>query len=252
MNDSNELRNVVADSPVWLDRLVDGEVSADEQRQMLLALEAQPDAWRRCALAFVEAQTWRKEFRAGGNSIDGDAKPQAVTGKWRMMSGHKTIRWRWLAMAACFVLAFSIGSATRGLWMSDTTKSTTTRSETQVATTAGSSNSVATNAAATSTASNSANINPVKSEMVKMIVPTPDGTSEQEVEVPLVEGNETDLKSMLAQQNPVLSEAALATLESTGHLVQQRRAFYPVQLQDGRQGVVPVDLVEVRDTGGWQ
>jgi hypothetical protein len=46
-----------------IDRLVDGELGADERRDLLLALEAQPSGWRRCALAFLEAQAWRHEMR---------------------------------------------------------------------------------------------------------------------------------------------------------------------------------------------
>ena len=54
MNLSDEQRDAML-----IDRLVDGELSGDERRHLLASLEAQPDGWRRCALAFVEAQTWR-------------------------------------------------------------------------------------------------------------------------------------------------------------------------------------------------
>jgi hypothetical protein len=30
---------------------------------LLASLDAQPDGWRRCALAFLEAQIWRSEMR---------------------------------------------------------------------------------------------------------------------------------------------------------------------------------------------
>jgi hypothetical protein len=42
-----------------LDRLVDGTLPDSDRRALLLALEAEPDGWRRCALSFLEAQTWR-------------------------------------------------------------------------------------------------------------------------------------------------------------------------------------------------
>ena len=47
-----------------IDRLVDGELTAGEERSLLTALEFQPDAWRRCALAFLEARSWKKELAA--------------------------------------------------------------------------------------------------------------------------------------------------------------------------------------------
>ncbi len=50
MNDPLELQNNSGDVQRWLDRLVDGELNDDQQRQLLLALEAQPEAvWRHCA-----------------------------------------------------------------------------------------------------------------------------------------------------------------------------------------------------------
>ena len=42
-----------------LDRLVDGELGADERRALLASLDDEPGAWRRCALACLEAQSWR-------------------------------------------------------------------------------------------------------------------------------------------------------------------------------------------------
>lgn len=43
-------------SPRMLRRLVDGELSAEEYRLLLAALDEHPAGWRQCALAFLEAQ----------------------------------------------------------------------------------------------------------------------------------------------------------------------------------------------------
>lgn len=51
------------DDDVLIDRLVDGELAGDARREALATFEARPELWRRCALAFVEAQTWRSEMR---------------------------------------------------------------------------------------------------------------------------------------------------------------------------------------------
>src|SRR5262245_23445628 len=50
----------VAQIEAWMDRLVDGEVAEPERRTLLSRLERMPDGWRRCALAFLEAQAWRE------------------------------------------------------------------------------------------------------------------------------------------------------------------------------------------------
>ncbi len=47
-----------------LDMLVDGELSEEERREVLLRLDSEPDGWRRCALAFLEAQSWREAMRS--------------------------------------------------------------------------------------------------------------------------------------------------------------------------------------------
>src|SRR5215475_9140780 len=93
-----------AEAQRWVDLLVDGELDDARQRQALLALEAQPDGWRRCALAFVEAQTLKREMRgmiaepAEGNQRVAVTK---VTGRSSRFGAL-----RWLAIAACLFVAF--------------------------------------------------------------------------------------------------------------------------------------------------
>lgn len=45
-----------------LDRLVDGELTPQERRELLRRLEGEPQGWRRCALAFLEAQALEEEL----------------------------------------------------------------------------------------------------------------------------------------------------------------------------------------------
>src|ERR1700759_5013413 len=52
----------VSNDDMVFDRLVDGELSTSERRSLLESLDARPDGWRRCALAFLEAQAWRQEL----------------------------------------------------------------------------------------------------------------------------------------------------------------------------------------------
>jgi hypothetical protein len=52
----------VFDDDVKLDRLVDGELSADEYRALVASLDEEPGGWRRCALAFLEAQALAGEI----------------------------------------------------------------------------------------------------------------------------------------------------------------------------------------------
>lgn len=42
-----------------IDRLVDGELNESLRRSLLIELDHRPQGWRRCALAFLEAQAWQ-------------------------------------------------------------------------------------------------------------------------------------------------------------------------------------------------
>ncbi len=86
------------------DRLVDGELSATERQQLLASLDNREDGWRRCALAFLEAQAWGGEFKQ--MLADPGDSPQVVSLP-RNASAVPT--GRWLAIAAGLLIAFGIG-----------------------------------------------------------------------------------------------------------------------------------------------
>lgn len=56
------MSNMGMTPPAW-DRVVDDELSPSERRELLAQLEARPELWRGCALAFLEAQALRRELR---------------------------------------------------------------------------------------------------------------------------------------------------------------------------------------------
>ena len=85
-----------------LDRLVDGELSADERRELLLSLDARENGWRRCALAFLESQTWGQELK---QLVRPTSSPE-VSRPSASQSGRSV---KWLAVAAGLLLAFTIG-----------------------------------------------------------------------------------------------------------------------------------------------
>jgi hypothetical protein len=86
----------------WLDRLVDGELGDAERKAVLARLDAEPDGWRRCALAFLEAQTWREVLRSPIVS-----KPVAIPTRRR---------WSYpiAILAASVATAFGLGFAAAG------------------------------------------------------------------------------------------------------------------------------------------
>ncbi len=92
---------------VLFDRLVDGELSAIERERLLTSLDDRADGWRRCALAFLEAQSWRRQMKKlVAAPFQKRVQPSQVTlaGGWL---GHKGVSW--LALAAGLMLAFTVG-----------------------------------------------------------------------------------------------------------------------------------------------
>ncbi len=86
------------------DRLVDGELSATERQELLTSLDSREDGWRRCALAFLEAQAWSGEFKQ--MLADPADSPQVVS-----LPGDTSAvpTGRWLAIAAGLLIAFGVG-----------------------------------------------------------------------------------------------------------------------------------------------
>ena len=92
------------DDSTLIDRLVDGELDNASRAAILAKLDTDPDGWKRCALAFLEAQAWR-------GAISEHAAPVA-----KVFVEPKRSRFAWvrpLAKAAAVLMAFSIGWAAK-------------------------------------------------------------------------------------------------------------------------------------------
>ncbi|RUL89375.1 hypothetical protein [Tautonia sociabilis] len=106
--DSNRTPLDVA--PEQFDLLVDGSLPEAERRELLIRLDSSPDGWRRCALAFLEAQAWRAALGSIADRERCDREPITP-------SPHPGLRFRLapVALAAGISLAaFLIGRASVG------------------------------------------------------------------------------------------------------------------------------------------
>jgi hypothetical protein len=98
-----------------IDRLVDGELGEGERRNLLLRLESEPGGWRRCALAFLEAQNWREALAPVAASVTPAPRPPVSSA----VPGRRAKRWRLVArlaglaagLAASFVLGWGLHRA---------------------------------------------------------------------------------------------------------------------------------------------
>ena len=108
-----------------LDRLVDGRLDGDEYRELLCQIDADPDGWRHCALAFLEHQALSRELSAFANDPDcemlpcmgsivqeeqaGTAKESAIAVGRKSDSSSASAMIGWFSMALCIVCGLAIG-----------------------------------------------------------------------------------------------------------------------------------------------
>jgi hypothetical protein len=97
---------------VLLDRLVDGELADGDRRDLLLRLSTEPDGWRRCALAFLEAQSWRAALGPVAASMKGSTKLD--TSGSRLCAKGRRPALRLAALAAGLAGVFFLGWLVRG------------------------------------------------------------------------------------------------------------------------------------------
>jgi hypothetical protein len=255
-----------------LDRLVDGELSLAERRVLFSAIEAQPDGWRRCAMAFLEAQAWKDDIamlvpaelsRINGaptthvgeslrvhdlsvahNHPTADAFRKSES-QVAFAGNHSTIWPRILATAATVGLAFFLGVAVRGYWSVAPNQPTSG---------AVVDNHSLANANSTQTlnqkSSSSDGVAAPASLMptITMTVVNKNGDGEQQFEIPVVEADRLDA-GWLASRPAAIPPQAVEELRRRGYRIDEQRLLVPVVLDDGRRAILPFDQAEITYAG---
>jgi len=237
MNPS-EHRNEL-DNDQLLDMLVDGELSESQRREVLRGLDQAPDGWRRCALAFLEAQCWKKEL--GGMARDA----QVVVDPARPSTVVKRSWMRWpglVAVAASLLIAVGVGALLRDFWARPGPGGG------QFA--AGVSEPSGKDLALPGS-SELADRGPQSAAPWEMITLTSAGggpSAGSPIRLPAQPRDRIDdewLRSFPAAIPPEV----LRALENTGHEVRQSRQVLRLPMPDGRRLVVPLDQVEMEYLG---
>lgn len=220
--------NQFPNDDILFDRLVDGELSPDERRTLLASLDARPEGWRRCALAFLESQAWKSEMKSlaakPAASIFTKIAAPSVPAK---RTGIRTAA-QWLAVAAGLLVAFKLGGLDRGA-MAPIAIDAPKPNE-HVAT-----SPPATGAIGPSTAKPGDALN---------LWVRDDAGQLQRVRVPLVDastlGNEYGLEFQTGVPDEVRNR-----LQNHGYTVESKRQFAPMWLDNGRQMIVPVEDTKI-------
>ncbi len=242
-----------------LDRLVDGELSQADRRALLAALEDEPGAWRRCALAFLESQTWRWQLAqvasepllAQAVSSGGAAPPSGAVRR----DGFGA----WLAIAAGLLVAFALGTryGNEAPQIADVPSETST----DLATNGGSSAQPVLDATTTPPPS-VASTEPATGEptaateepsaatwetlTLAALNDSDDEATDRQFEIRVRDDADSQaLQELLTPDESALPAALVEQLELEGWQVSRQRQLVPVSLPDGRRMVMPVEQVDV-------
>lgn len=224
-----------------LNRLVDGELDEPEYRRTLLRLDVEPDGWKRCALAFLEHQALQREL---GDCLadlsEEKGRARGIPAR-RKPAPHRRRGWEIvLAAAAGLVLAvwggFEYQRGRTPQQASARTDSSVARSSTD--------HVVGRERREPADSAQGESFDPVGNVLLVMD-PTTGGQS-QRVHLPVYppEAWESLLRNRSAFPDHV--ERALNRLGSD---VRRDVFLTPVQLEDGRQLLIPLEQVEINPAG---
>lgn len=229
-----------------LDRLVDGELSSTEYRALLTALDEQPEAWRRCALAFLQAQALGGELNVlRGECLEPAPTPAAKevsTAEVTAPAATKTVAgassgefWRqpWfltLAMAGSFLIALPLGPL---LFRLEQEPEFPLASEARPTTPDNA------NQAAVAAAPAVRQHKPLG--QVRLVM---DGPDRQSVDVPYYHVDDAG-KLPGSDTEAILSPEMQRALEQAGNRVEREQSLVPVSLEDGSRVLVPLDRLRV-------
>jgi len=225
MNDLNpDLDDVV-------DRIVDGGLSPRELRAAVARLDASPDHWRRCALAFIEARTLGEVLRESD-----EARPSS---REVIPIRRNTVVVRRLAYAASLAaMALGLGWFGAGHGVGGHGAAGVDTGTVSVSTTRPSHRSEAPGVERGTVPS---------AHVLGAGLPTP---PEPPTEGLIAEEQTTmAFEDWLRDQPPPISSYEQAALEREGYRVEQRREIVLGTLDDGRLAAVPVDEVQVEYVG---
>ena len=230
-----------------LDLLVDGELDDAQRRELVAGLDHTPDGWRRCALAFLEAQSWGREMQAvvrepAQNTASTTAQP--VIGQRAQASRNVRAVYLPLALAASLLVAFMLGLAVRPSANGGANDRLDSTNAAFVAAhdTDGSGLAEPGDRPLPDDKENDG-LRTGRWGTVKLVIDTgPDG-GPREVELPAVESDSWD-ESLLTSAPAMISPELKKVFERLGHQVRQERELVSFELDDGRQMIVPVDTVQ--------
>ncbi len=233
------------DDPPVLDCLVDNELNETERRALIASLETRPDGWRSCALAFLEDQSLQADLGVLIGPPGANASPRNRASRRRRRPGAcRASRWAsGVTLAASLVAAFALGR-----WYPHTPADKRLPSAGHVAgseTPPSEADETPPDRRETPQAepTTKQRARPDRDDFLRLVVNNVEAGDTHVVDVPLLDAESVIPRSEWDRQLPVPREI-WKYWEEMGLAVTRKRRLAPLQLDDGRRVVFPVDEFE--------
>lgn len=223
----------ISNDDILFDRLVDGELSLAERRALIRSLDSRPDGWRKCALVFLESQSWQNEVRAltatPTSSIASTKRKESSAPTLTEKRISMRTAAQWFAVAAGLLIAFRMGNLQHG-GTTNSVVNVPVPVNSQMASVQSLPQAPAPTAAKPSDALN--------------LWVRDDSGQVRRVRVPLVDASALDPALGLQFQTGVPDDVR-NRLQNQGLTVQSKRRFAPMWLDNGRPMIVPVEDTKI-------
>lgn len=232
-----------------LELLVDGELGGEAERRLVRRLEQAPDGWRRCALAFLASQALSKELASlpredlkvsESAPSDSAAPVQATLVRAAASQSPRTSRSpRFLstfAVAASFLVAFGLGLALRGGLPIGEPESMQLAAPTSNAT------------SPDALAQADRQPNPAETADSPPDAATAVAQPDEWPTIRLVETSNAE-RVWADDRESIIPPHIRRALERMGHRIEEHRQMLPIELDDGTQGYIPAERVELHYVG---
>lgn len=222
-----------------VERLVDGELDLTAQQQLLRRLESAPDGWRRCALAFLESQALAQVLIPPSPQADerlgvrGSSAIDAALPPTPLPAARKRIMKPAFALAASFLVAFALGLALRSSTLNHNMPAGVDLAQ----------------PSATSPMTDSmAHAAPEAIAPAASSTPPPSDAADENTPIQLV-GSADGEVAPRSEPRSLIPPRIRRALERMGHRVEEHREMLPIELEDGTQGYVPAERIELHYIG---
>ena len=228
--------------PIYLQRLVDGELDRDETRKMLQMAEDNPILWREMASAFAENQLWNTGFQKLELGVDPE---NTKTVRPASNGNQHTHRISWFAMAALVMVSLTAGlligqyQNSGNMIAEPGTNPPQPRTMAKVETPADSAPSLADNQ--TPSITSAVNFSPD----YQMELQDANGNAVFDTEVPLYELTTANKAGYRVDRQPQLPPELVQRVIKRGYWMDQNVNYVSGRLDDGRLFVVPVRTINL-------